>query len=132
MNEMTVEKAYQFRELNANDIAPMCKIIGKIGITEFTKCFESESVLELVKNLKGKSNINDLAGVQVILEIVNVIVCHIPDCEKDIFNLLASVSGLKVDDIRKFNLPTITRMIVDFVKKEEFKDFIGVVSELFK
>lgn len=134
MNEMTnvVERPYTFRELNASDIAPMCKIVSKIGITEFTKCFESESVLEIMKSAKDKAKISDITGLQVMLEMVNVIVSHIPDCEKDIFNLLASVSGLKVDEIRAFNLPIITRMIMDFFKKEEFKDFIGVVSELFK
>lgn len=135
MNEVTnavVERPYKFRQLNATDIAPMCKIISKIGINEFTKCFESESILAMITNAKDKKKINDIAGIQVFLEMVNVIVSHIPDCEKELFNLLASVSEMPVEDVKAFDLPTITRMIVDFVKKEEFKDFIGVVSELFK
>ena len=54
------------------------------------------------------------------------------DCENEIFTLLANVSDLTVDEIKAFDLTSITKMVVDFVKKEEFKDFIGVVSELFK
>lgn len=131
----TAEKAYTFRKLGALDIAPMCKIIGKIGITEFGKCFESETVLNLIKQMKGQKNaaqIQDIAGLQVVLEIANIIVCHIPEVEKDIFTLLASVSGLTVDEIRAFDLATFTEMVIDFIKKPEFKDFIGVVSKLFR
>lgn len=132
--ETTEEKAYTFRKLSALDVAPMCKIIGKIGITEFGKCFESETVLNLIKRMKDKdaSQIQDIAGLQVVLEMANIIVCHIPDCEKDIFTLLASVSGLTVETIKAFDLVTFTEMIIDFIKKPEFKDFIGVVSKLFK
>lgn len=129
------KKAYEFRKLGALDIAPMCKIIGKIGITEFGKCFESETVLNLIKQMKGQKNaaqIQDIAGLQVVLEIANIIVCHIPEVEKDIFALLASVSGLTVDEIRAFDPATFTEMVIDFIKKPEFKDFIGVVSKLFR
>ena len=133
--ETADKKAYEFRKLGALDIAPMCKIIGKIGITEFGKCFESETVLNLIKQMKGQQNaaqIQDIAGLQVVLEIANIIVCHIPEVEKDIFALLASVSGLTVETIKGFDLVTFTEMVIDFIKKPEFKDFIGVVSKLFR
>lgn len=129
----TAEKAYTFRKLGALDVAPMCKIIGKIGITEFGKCFESETVLNLIKQMKDKNaaQVQDIAGLQVVLEMANIIVCHIPEVEKDIFALLASVSGLTVETIKGFDLVTFTEMVIDFIKKPEFKDFIGVVSKLF-
>ena len=129
---MSETKNYTFRTLNATDIAPMCKIISKIGIDEFTKVFESESVLKVIRNAKDKKAMTDIAGLQAFLETANIILSHIPDCENEVFTLLANVSGLEVDEVKAFSLPDITRMIVDFVKKEEFKDFIGVVSELFK
>lgn len=122
---------YEFRKLGAVDVAPMCKIIGKIGINEFSKCFEAESVLSLLRGGK-KENITDLAGIQVMLEVANIIITHIPEVEKDMFTLLASVSGLSVDEIKNLDFVTYTEMIINFVKKEEFKDFIGVVSKLFK
>ena len=132
--ETADKKAYTFRKLGALDVAPMCKIIGKIGITEFSKCFESESVLNLIKQMKDKdaAQIQDIAGLQVVLEIANIIVCHIPEVEKDIFALLANVSGLTVETVKEFDLVTFTEMVIDFIKKPEFKDFIGVVSKLFR
>lgn len=127
-------KAYTFRKLGAVDIAPMCKILGKIGITEFSKCFESETVLNLIKSMKDKdaAQVADIAGLQVVLEIVNIIVCHIPEIDKDIFTLLANVSGWSVEAVKALDITTFTEMVIDFIKKPEFKDFIGVVSKLFK
>lgn len=125
-----VERPYTLRTLDATDIAPMAKVISKIGIDEFTKAFGNENVLKIIRT-GDKESMSDRVGLQVILGMVNIITSHLPDCEKEIFALLAQVSGLKIDVIKKFDLPTITRMVIDFVKKEEFKDFIGVVSELF-
>ena len=42
------------------------------------------------------------------------------------------ISGMSKDDIRNLPISTFTEMIIDVVKKEEFKDFFGVVSKLFK
>lgn len=131
MSEIIEMKPYTFRKLTASDIAPMCKIIGKIGINEFSKCFEAESVQKII-NKATKNGVPDIVGIQVILEIANVIISHIPDCEKEIFVMLSSVSGLEVEEIKNFDLAIFTQMIIDFVQKEEFKDFFGVVSKLFK
>lgn len=132
-NEQVVEpvKPYSFRELCATDIAPMCAIIGKIGINNFTKCFKSDELLDLVDKNKGVKNLTNLAGMTIAFEMANTIISNIPNCEKEIFDLLASVSGLKVSEIKAFGLTTFTEMIIDFVKKEEFKDFFRVVSKLF-
>ncbi len=139
MNEMTennaqvVEsvKTYTFRELCATDVAPMCAIIGKIGINNFTKCFNSDELLDLFDKNKGVKNLTNLAGMTIVFEMVNTIVSNIPKCEKEIFDLLASVSGLKVADIKALGLADFTEMVIAFVKKEEFKDFFKVVSKLF-
>lgn len=138
MNEVIIEqenepvKAYTFRKLNATDIAPMCAIIGKIGINNFTKCFESDELIDVIQKKKNAKDLTSIAGMTVVFDMANTIITHIPDCEKDVFILLSNVSGLKVDEIKAFDLATFTEMIVDFVKKEEFKDFFKVVSKLFK
>lgn len=133
VNEVTVEKPYTFRPLNATDMMPMFRIIGKIGINEFSECFNSDAVKSIIKaGKKDASAITDQVGIKVFLGAANVVIKHIPDCENEIFEMLASVSGLSVAEIKAFGFVTYTRMIIDFVKKEEFRDFIGVVSELFK
>lgn len=130
---MNDNELYTFRKLGAEDVAPMCKVISKIGLNEFARCFESDSVMNMISTMKNDKNANviDMAGFQVLIEIVNVIISHIPDCEKDLFVLLSNVSGLSVKEIKEFDLATFTQMVIDFVKKEEFKDFLKVVSKLF-
>lgn len=129
---VTVEKPYTFRPLNATDMMPMFRIIGKIGIDEFSECFNSDAVKSIIKAGKNTASITDQVGIKVFLGAANVVINHIPDCENEIFDILSSVSGLPVKEIKAFGFATYTRMIIDFLKKEEFKDFIGVVSELFK
>lgn len=132
-NAQVVEpvKPYTFRELCATDIAPMCAIIGKIGINNFTKCFNSDDLLDLFDKNKGVKNLTNLAGMTIAFEMANAIVSNIPNCEKEIFDLLASVTGMKASEVKSLGLATFTEMVIDFVKKEEFKDFFKVVSKLF-
>lgn len=131
--ENVAERPYTFRRLNAGDVSPMCKVIRKFGINEFVNCFQSEGVQNLVAKLKKEkaANIEDIAGLQVIVEMANIIISHIPDCENEIFAFLAGVTGLKVAEIKEFELSTFAEMIIDFLKKEELGDFFKVVSKLF-
>ena len=39
-------KAYELRNLTADDVFPMFKIVSKIGIKEFKACFESDESTE--------------------------------------------------------------------------------------
>lgn len=125
------EKAYTFRKLEAPDVFPMFRILGKIGINEFAECIGKESIQKLFgKN--GVTNFAQSVGLAVTLELVNVVVSNLPKCEQEIFQLLSSTSDLTVDEVRALDFPTFTSMVIDFFKKEEFRDFIKVVSELFK
>lgn len=125
-------KPYSFRKLCATDISPMCAIISKIGINNFTKCFNSDELLDLFDKNKGVKNLTNLAGMTIAFEIANTIISNIPYCEEEIFAFLASVSGMKVDEIKIMDIATFTEMLINFIKKEEFKDFFKVVSKSFK
>lgn len=134
MNETNTAKAYELRTLCAEDVFPMFKIISKIGIKEFKSCFESEDVKEAIKSATNGETQADLEviGLGVALEIASVIMANIPQAKEDIYLFLEQISGMSKDDIRKLPISTFTEMIIDVVKKEEFKDFFGVVSKLFK
>ena len=138
--EIKEEKPYKFRRLCAEDIFPMFTIIKKIGIKEFKAVLgENGEVKKLISNAFKKTTENENAendiiesGLSVAMDIVDVIVGNLPNCEKDIFKLLAQTSNLDEKAIRKMDFASFFEMIVDFVKKEEFKDFIKAVSKLFK
>lgn len=138
------ENPYTFRKLVSTDVFLLAKIISKIGINEFTSCFESEPVkkalAKLVKNTTDEESEaidttdEDVTavGISVILELANVILGNIPKCENEIYQLLANVSNMKLEAVKKLDAAVFFEMIIDFVKKEEFKDFFKVASKLFK
>ena len=130
--DITMKKVYTFRKLNSTDIFLMFKIMSKIGITEFAKCFEKDTVKELVASAGGKKDVSTVVGIAVALEAANVILGNLPKCEDEIYQMLSNTSNLSVEKIKKLDFITFTEMVIDFIKKEEFKDFIKVVSGFFK
>jgi hypothetical protein len=125
-------KVYAFRTLNATDVFLMFKILGKIGINEFAECFGKENVQKLFGGKEGVQDFTTTMGIAVTLEMVNIILGNLPKCEKEIYQMLSNTSNLSVDEVKNLDFPTFTAMVIDFVKKDEFKDFIKVVSALFK
>lgn len=129
------EPVYTFRKLNSTDMFLMFKIMSKIGINEFADCLGKDSVKQMVGSVTGdKSNGNatTMVGISVMLEVANVVIGNLPKCEEEIYEMLAKVSGMTIGQIREMDFVTFTEMVIDFVKKEEFRDFIKVVSRLFK
>lgn len=131
MSETTTDKKYTLRELQSKDVFPMFKIISKIGIKEFKECFGSAEVQKVISG-KGKEADVKAVGAVVMVEMASVVISHIADCEQDIYLFLSNLSGMSKKEIEELGMVTFFEMIVDVFKKEEFKDFIGVVSKLFK
>ena len=131
--DITMDKVFTFRKLNSTDTFLMFKILGKIGINEFAETFGKDTVKTAIASAKGNTkDMTTAIGISVMLEMANIILGNIPKCEDEIYQLLANVSNMSVADIRGLDFVTFTEMVIEFVKKEEFKDFIKVASKLFK
>ena len=130
----TTEKKYELRELQSKDVFPMFRIISKIGVKEFKSCLETEEVKDAISKMANKQeNANiEAVGMAVMFDIASVVISHIADAEADIYQFLSGLSGMSRKDLESLDMVTFFEMIVDVFKKEEFKDFIGVVSKLFK
>lgn len=130
------EAAYTLRSLQGADIFPMSAIIKKIGVKEFKNAFQDEEIKDLVKSINSgeisKDAAANQAGMAVILNIVDVVLGNLPRAEKDIYKFLASLSGMKPDEVAALPMATFTGMVIDVIQKDEFKDFIKAVSRLFK
>ena len=141
LNEKTTERPYKFRDLTAEDIAPMAAILQKINIEEFKSCFSEEMIKKAIdiftvkagtdekEEEKTQENKMAAAGIALfpsLLSVAQVIVTNVPKCEKETFRFLASVSGISVEEIKKMKLGAFMRLVVDFVnfvKEEGFTDF---------
>lgn len=133
-------KPYTFRRLNSTDLFLMIKIISKIGLDELTQVFEGDAIKALIAQAKQmKSSENDeqteqpknqnfVVGVGIALKLVNKILEHIPLCEQEIYTMLSRVSGMSVEEVQNLSIDVFMEMILDFIMKEEFKDFFKVAS----
>ena len=138
-----IEKTYELRNLEADDLFIMINIVNKIGIKEFKACFESEeekaAVLNMAKNTdEGADAETDESadvvsiGVSVAFDIATILLANIGKCKNDIYALLAQLSGMKEKDIAKLPVKTFTGMVVDLVKKKEFADFFQDALKLLR
>lgn len=128
-------KPYTLRNLTADDVFPMLQIINKIGFKEFKNCFNSPDVQAVIsKSMSGATDKEALVsiGVAVGIDIASVIIANVERCKSDLYQLLAGLSGMTVAEIGQLPMVTFFEMIVDVFKKDEFKDFFGVVSKLLK
>lgn len=132
--ESVREKGYTLRNLEAKDIFLMSKIIGEIGLKEFTDCIQSDAIKQMIgqDNDEGKDELTTSLGFMVLLNVADVIIKHLPRCEKDIYTFLSSLSGMDKSQIETMPAAAFTEMIIDVFQKEEFGDFMKVVSKLFK
>lgn len=138
-----VEKPYHFRKLGAEDIFLMVKIVNKIGYQRLKGCFSGKNIAGIIDSFTSQNDgekdggkaeaLLATVGIGVVMDVVGVLLENLPACENDIYHMLANTSNLDVDDIKApGNGVMFFEMIVDFLKKEEFKDFIKVASKLFK
>lgn len=138
-----IDKTYELRNLEADDLFIMINIVNKIGIKEFKACFESDEVKTAVLNMAKKTDESEAAetdenadvvsiGVSVAFDIATILLANIGKCKNDIYALLANLSGMKAGDIARLPAKTFTSMVVDLVKKEEFADFFQDAVKLFK
>lgn len=138
-----VETTFELRELKSSDIFPMFKIMGKIGFKDLKDKMTPEKVKELTSMFKQNDNDTEqkegsdaeeqmmYIGFNVIFEVVEIIMNNLPSCEQDIYAFLAGLSGMKTKEVANLPLATFTEMIIEVLKKEEFKDFFKAVSRLF-
>lgn len=141
-------RPYKLRELHGEDVFPMLNIIKKIGFKEFKECFDKDALENIVDMFmksanpeKDPENNGDseksLAAIGItilpsVLDVADVLIGNIAKCENEFYKFLENVSDLTVKEIRNLKMADFIGMIVDVVKKEEFKDFFRVASELFK
>lgn len=149
---------YKFRKLKSTDTFLMVQIINKIGVAELKGLLDKDSILTIIENIgsnnndentedaestenpeNGENTENEKSldvltqiGISLAFDLATIVFKNLPKCEEDIYSILANVSETDVDFIRNLDIDVFFDMIVNFFKKEEFKDFITVVSKFLK
>lgn len=132
METTTQVKKYQLRQLQASDVFIMTRILHAIGVQEFKRVFNDDFVNSAVQINEGEAEITAAVGLDIFFEIAGIVMGNMAKCENDIYTFLASLSGQEIEQIKKLPMDIFAEMIIDIVQKDEFKDFMKVVSKLFK
>lgn len=147
--EIMRKMPYTMRRLNAGDLILMTQIVSKIGIKELIPCINSPSVLKVVQALglskpaeadtnaeaDVKKEPDDgiyLVGITVAIQMAEILLQHIGDCKKELFTLLANVTGTSYQEMEEMDAEIFMYLLTDFVRKEEFKSFCNAALRFIK
>lgn len=122
-------KKYELKEeLKAVDLFGIIRLLKKIGLDNISKSMSSDNINELLAEGGSESQI----GMAVILDIAQVIIDRISDCEAELYSFLAQVSNLSVKEVKDLGMDEFVGMIIDLVQRDDFKRAFTKVVSLFK
>ena len=78
--EQAEPKMYEIRPLNARDIFPMTKIIRKIGLKDFGKCFEPEEIKAITDTFSENSEEKSMEDLAEIIYVFLTIFLYLLKC----------------------------------------------------
>lgn len=122
----------EIRKLDSNDIYEVCGIIEKIGIDEFKEVFSGPEMQKLVNEDGGSGKMENQIALAVTFNMASIVLKNLKKAKSEINSFLASLTGTEKEEIEKLPPAKYTKLVIDLFKSEDFSDFIGVVSELFK
>lgn len=134
---------YEMRKLQAQDIIPFTNLISKINVKEIAACFGKDRLTKIVENASKKAeneNTENAAdeknddfvetlGYDAAFEIIDVVLRNLPNCEKPLFDFIASLTGQKADTIRAMELPDFIEQIKVFIQKDELQGFMKAAAK---
>lgn len=123
------EQAYTLRELQADDLYGMIRIVNKIGLEEMQQCFEGDELRKTMQENGSAEDAEKAMGLQVITEITKLFLKKLPECREEIYAFLSGLSGMKPQQIAALPLGAFAAMVMDVFHMEGFADFF---TELFR
>lgn len=134
-------KCYTLRRLKPDDILAVATILGKIGFKEFKNVIDVKSITELIKagkeNGDGEKEKNKneqiiQLGMDMVFNSAGIVFANLESCKTNVYQLLADLSGMSVEQIRDLDAAVFFEMIIDVIKMDGFKDFFKVVLKFIK
>lgn len=135
----------EMRELNGGDIFTMLSIIGKLDIKEEVVALierqyaTGKNVVSLADHQKKKPTKKEQEeasltyqkrGMVLATDIGFAILKHVGDAKNEVNKFLAELTGTSQKEIESLNMATYTKLLFDFGKKAELKDFFQSIASL--
>lgn len=122
--------SFVIRPLTAKDVAPMARIVSKIGVREFKGILSAESIGALVEGAVDDEGRVDLAAAGIMIDAAGIVLANYDKAEDDLLAFLASVSGMTKKAVGELPLADFAELLVSVFKSDGFSDFFTRVSSL--
>ncbi|HEL2203029.1 TPA: hypothetical protein TZE22_000315 [Streptococcus suis] len=135
----------EMRELNGGDIFTMLSIIGKLDIKEEVVSLierqygTGKDVIALADHKKKKPTKKEQEvanteyqkrGMVLVTDIGFAILRHVNDAKADVNKFLADLTGTSQKEIESLSMLDYSKLLIDFGKKAELKDFFQSIASL--
>ena len=135
----------EMRELNGGDIFTMLSIVGKLDIKEEVVSLierqhsTGKDVIALADHKKKKPTKKEQEateieyqkrGMVLVTDIGFAILRHVNDAKADINKFLADLTGTSQKEIESLSMLDYSKLLIDFGKKAELKDFFQSIASL--
>lgn len=132
MVEEAAEKKYKMRDLGAKDIFSISRVISKIGIANFRRCFQGDELTKLVEQSRKEGKSVEQIGADVVFNVLDVLFECLPNCERELFSFIADLLGMKIADVEMIPPADFFDLIVEVVQNPKFADFFTRALRLLK
>ena len=145
----TSEKPYTLRKLQARDLIPAAKIIGKLGLEDIVSCYADEDFTELLVKLKKRRELTEevsetkldtdsdqgqdtdffIVGATAITRVANMILLNLERCMDDVFAFLGGLSGLSQKEVSELDLDIFLQMLMDIFTGNDLVNFFRAAKK---
>ena len=124
----------ELRKLQATDLFSMVKILNGVGIKNVRDAINTDEIKNLRSTMteENASTVTSEIGINIVMSVVGVVLEHLPNVETELYNFVGSVAGMKANAVAKMDIGEFMDLLIEIVKKEEFKDFFKRASKLIK
>lgn len=123
---------YTLEKFKATDVFTMASLLSKIGLGKIADGLGKDNILKLIESVKEKNseNVATITGMQLFLQVGEIILANLDVCETELFKLLSSTTKAPIDELKGLDADEFIELIVEVAKMEQFKDFFKRASGL--
>lgn len=121
---------FDIRPLRFKDVAPMARIVSKIGLREFKQVLTPEAIGAFAETVEDGQSVAEAVGAGVLIDAVGIVLENYDKAEDEIAAFLASVAGMKKTEVMELTLADSVALVKAVVAAQGFDDFLKQASAL--
>lgn len=121
---------FDIRPLRFKDVAPMARIVSKIGLREFKQVLTPEAIGAFAETAEDGQSVAEAVGAGVLIDAVGIVLENYDKAEDDIAAFLASVAGMKKSEVMELTLADSVALVKAVAAAQGFDDFLKQASAL--